>query len=706
VAIDSTPVLTGVKCPSSGQCTAVDGEGRELTFSPGASGLQPATTLDTAALTALDCPSGGQCTAVDTTGSEVTFDPTSPASASPTAIDPGVSLHAVACPGAFQCTAVDSAGNEVTFNPQAPPANPFQNSIDPGHALNGVACPTAQQCVAVDDAGQEITFAPGVPFGGGEAAVTIDGTNQLEAVTCPSTAQCTALDRQGQQISFDPSAPSSHTASTVTTGVLNAIACTSASHCFAADPNGRALEGDPTTAAAWVSEPISGARSVDAVGCPTAILCVAVDSNGQRATGVFPIPVNTVAPTVTGEPAQGKTLTESHGSWLNAPTSFSLQWEDCDPSGSACSPIPGANSQTYTLGAADVGHTIVVIEAASNPGGSGNLAMSAPTATVQAPARPAVFLTNVQFTATSATLSGLVVPDGLATTAHFEYDLDPQYFGANPPPFISTSDIQVGSDFASHPVSVTVSGLVPNAIYHVRLVASNPDGTARTADQAFTTKQLPAPPDPVVSRSVNVAPSGGHVLIKPPRGKSLHFGGRATKIKTGAGFVPLTQARQIPAGSQIDARRGTLTLVSATGVRHKLQKAAFSGAIFSVSQTGAGSQKGLTTMTLVEGAFPGAPSFATCPAHSSRDARARAALSSKTLQLLHGKDKGGKFRSTGGHAAATARGTSWTVSDRCDGTLTTVQQGSVSVLDFTTHRTIVLHAGQSYLAKAPAQKRK
>jgi hypothetical protein len=249
---------------------------------------------------------------------------------------------------------------------------------------------------------------------------------------------------------------------------------------------------------------------------------------------------------------------------------------------------------------------------------------------------------------------------------------------------------------------VTVSGLVPNAIYHVRLVASNPDGTARTTDQTFTTKQLPLPPDPVIARSVNVTPTGGHVLIKPPGGKALHFGARAAQIKTGKGFVPLTQARQIPAGSQIDARRGKLTLVSATGVRHKLQKATFSGAIFRVSQTGSGPRKGLTTMTLVEGAFPGAPSFASCPARSSRGSRAKAALSSKTLQLLHGKDHHGRFSSGGRYAAATARGTNWTIADRCDGTLTRVQQGKVSVLDFTTHKTTVLHAGQSYLAKTPA----
>ena len=46
------------------------------------------------------------------------------------------------------------------------------------------------------------------------------------------------------------------------------------------------------------------------------------------------------------------------------------------------------------------------------------------------------------------------------------------------------------------------------------------------------------------------------------------------------------------------------------------------------------------------------------------------------------------------------RGTAWTVADRCDGTLTHVITHSVAVSDFVRHKTIILHAGQSYLAKA------
>jgi hypothetical protein len=46
------------------------------------------------------------------------------------------------------------------------------------------------------------------------------------------------------------------------------------------------------------------------------------------------------------------------------------------------------------------------------------------------------------------------------------------------------------------------------------------------------------------------------------------------------------------------------------------------------------------------------------------------------------------------------RGTDWGVEDRCDGTLTLVHRGTVSVLDFGTRKTVLVHAGHSFLASA------
>ena len=162
----------------------------------------------------------------------------------------------------------------------------------------------------------------------------------------------------------------------------------------------------------------------------------------------------------------------------------------------------------------------------------------------------------------------------------------------------------------------------------------------------------------------------------------------------------------------IDALHGTLRLITAAGGhpatdaaakgkgkkgkgKVKTQTGTFGGAIFKVSQA----HNGLATLSLVENAYKGAPSFATCKKGKAADATA-AALSSKTLQLLKSNAKG-KFTTKGKYGAATVRGTKWTIADRCDGTQIHDVTDSVAVTDFVHHKTIVLHAGQSYLAKKP-----
>jgi hypothetical protein len=235
------------------------------------------------------------------------------------------------------------------------------------------------------------------------------------------------------------------------------------------------------------------------------------------------------------------------------------------------------------------------------------------------------------------------------------------------------------------------------------LVATSPAGTTTGPDQTFRTDKDAAPPPPVLGREVNVVPVRGLVFIKPPPGKSLTGGHFSSALTKGSGYVPLTEARQVPSGSQIDARRGTLSLVTATSNRQgKIQSATLAGALFSSVQARATRQKGLTTLSLIEGAFAGAPSYASCGAHAATAASplARTALSPRVLQTLHATDRHGRFRTRGRYSAATVRGTQWDTTDRCDGTLTTVHRGSVSVLDYGRRKTITVHAGHHYLAKA------
>jgi hypothetical protein len=303
-------------------------------------------------------------------------------------------------------------------------------------------------------------------------------------------------------------------------------------------------------------------------------------------------------------------------------------------------------------------------------------------------------------TTTGAVFSGTINPEGLSTTAFFQYGLDKRYTTPHTtgPIYDHTTPAQsVGSDFNDHIFAATVKGLVPNAIYHVRLAARNADGTTFGPDVVFKTNKDGAPGPPILGKTINVS-STGLVLIK------LH-----------GVFVPLTEVRQIPVGTVINALKGTLILTTAVpgGTHHgvfeakkkkskaktKTQKGSFGGAVFKVTQ----SRSGLATVSLVSNAFKGAPSFASCK--SKKGKAVTAALSSKSLQLLHSSAHG-KFRTKGRYAAATVRGTIWTIADRCDGTLTHAIKDSVTVSDFVRHKTIILRPGRSYLALAKPKKHK
>lgn len=387
-----------------------------------------------------------------------------------------------------------------------------------------------------------------------------------------------------------------------------------------------------------------------------------------------------------------------------------------------CSQVSGSGSSSEPVSAALTGlspntiyHFRVV---ATNGGGTsfgGDQTFATP-ASVQPMSAPSVLpLAPAVAGSESAVFSGLVDPDGLATTAHFEYGLDPKYSGGGPVSYDQVTPTQtVGSDLAGHSVSAAVSGLVPDALYHVRLVASNGTGTTVGPDQTFITGKSAAPPAPTVGQTVNVEPVEGLVLVKLAAGRSAKASAASRAhdaLAKGEGFVPLTQVRQLPVGSEIDGRRGTLEVVVASGQRHRTHTAKLSGGLFTVSQQRTGLQKGLTTFTLDEGLFPGGPSYESCAnnakasgvgadRHGPTDVHS-AKLSARTLQTLKATDNHGSFRTSGRYSAATVRGTSWETTDRCDGTLTVVRRGTVDVLDFATRKTIALNAGQSYLAPAP-----
>ena len=194
---------------------------------------------------------------------------------------------------------------------------------------------------------------------------------------------------------------------------------------------------------------------------------------------------------------------------------------------------------------------------------------------------------------------------------------------------------------------------------------------------------------PVLGRTVNVSRVRGTVRLAV---RTRRTGASAHASQKGLRFVPLRGARQIPTGSFLDTRRGTVRLQSARDTRGTTQTGDFGAGLFQVLQSRRRSARGLTDVVLKGG------SFARSRCGSAGRAQATA-LRRRTVRRLRANARG-RFRTRGRHSAATVRGTTWVTTDRCDGTLTKVTRGRVAVRDFRRKRTVVVRAGKSYLARA------
>jgi hypothetical protein len=328
----------------------------------------------------------------------------------------------------------------------------------------------------------------------------------------------------------------------------------------------------------------------------------------------------------------------------------------------------------HTVFAALLALSVGVVGAA--PAAAGG---SAPDVQTQAPSA---------ITSASAALHGLVNPRTRMTSYWFEVGTTLAYGTTTNPASAGKGD---------KPVAVTadIGNLQPSTEYHVRVVASNDRGVSQGADATFTTSAtgepsaapLPAPAapsplpgtelapapsaPPVLGRSVTLAPAGGTVLVRVP--------GATNPAALGDGA-------SVPVGSIVDTRAGTVKLQSALPGA-KTQTGTFHGGRFEVRQP-VGSH-GMTELVL-RGALP------TCPAGG---ARAAAVTRRRPPRSLWGHDSHGHFRTRASNSVITVRGTTWFVSDRCEGTLTRVTSGSVAVRDLHTGRTVVVRAGHRHLAR-------
>ena len=254
----------------------------------------------------------------------------------------------------------------------------------------------------------------------------------------------------------------------------------------------------------------------------------------------------------------------------------------------------------------------------------------------------------------------------------------------------STRDVLGNGDYTSDPFTPDEAGTYRIvAVYHgadaTTTLATDCDDPAAAVSVAATRRLRPT-----LEKEVTVRHVEGRVLLQVPASAAR----RPTALASAIGFVQLFGSRNVPVGSTVDVDAGTARITGATKRRARFQSGEFRGASFVVQQRAASGDR--VELRLRRGdAAPGA-----CD-RGARSARRRP-LRRRIAAKLHAKVRG-DFRTHGEHSSAEAHSssvsTSWTISERCEGTLTQVHANVVAVRDYRLHRTFLVRAGHSYLAR-------
>jgi len=199
---------------------------------------------------------------------------------------------------------------------------------------------------------------------------------------------------------------------------------------------------------------------------------------------------------------------------------------------------------------------------------------------------------------TSATATGKVNPNGLATTWYVEYGTSTGYGS-------KTSSLSAGSGTTNVDVTAPLSGLSPGTSYHYRVVATNSSGTAHGADGIFATAAAPAvatgAASDVTVTSARLAgtvdPNGRATTWYFEYGTSTGYGSKTSDRSAGSG----TSAADVAASVSGLARGRTyhyrLVATSDAGTTRGADRTFATRGVPSVS-TGAASSIGPTTAKL------------------------------------------------------------------------------------------------------------
>ena len=283
-------------------------------------------------------------------------------------------------------------------------------------------------------------------------------------------------------------------------------------------------------------------------------------------TSVVPAPpTNTAAPVIAASPPPGvgNTLTATQGAWTNAdPGSITDTWERCN--GSTCTPISGTTTTTpttsYKLTPADIGHTIKVMETATNGGTPANPpSFSQPTGTV----------TYVPSNTSPPTISGnaqqgqtLMASPGIWTTNPTSYtyqwqDCDSSGHGCAAIAGATAATYTLTAVDVGNTIQVRVSGVngggsgLAAASAPTGLVHTTSTTSLTTSPGAWVTNEATTLAATVTSQAATAAPSG--VVAFLDQGKAISGCGAVPVSPSGQSVTVFCQASFAAGSAQVTA---------------------------------------------------------------------------------------------------------------------------------------------------------
>ncbi len=202
------------------------------------------------------------------------------------------------------------------------------------------------------------------------------------------------------------------------------------------------------------------------------------------------------------------------------------------------------------------------------------------------------------------------------------------------------------------------------------------------------------PPAPGVNAVVKLL--SGEVFVKLPTHTALGFGGMRAPLQE-TGFVPLKGVASVPVGSTVDARKGELSVESAANGyaaknrRARKTEARIRAGIFAIKQARLKkkAKKSASIATDIGLVTPAGAASACAASRTSKGVVRSVSVVAK-----------GVLRTLGGAATATARSASFVTTDRCDGTLTEVGKGKVSLAVKGKRKPVTVKGGGAYFVKA------